>query len=125
MPQVRNKKRKKERFGERRGKIRAKERKNKQTFKRGEKGVVELFKHHTSSGVGTDSKPARFPQTLTAGVLRRTSYYSLWVEIYKRAVKSLISTECLAQNRMTGRGGGEKGYRREKWVDGKQEPSLL
>lgn len=32
----------------------------KKAFKRGEKGVTELFKHSTISRVSTDSKPASF-----------------------------------------------------------------
>lgn len=80
------------------------------SIQRGEKGVVELFKHQTSSGVGT-AKAARFSQTVTAGVLDGT-HYSLWVEIYKRAVKSLINAECLAENRMT-RWWGERLAERE------------
>lgn len=50
-------------------------------FRKAEKGVVDLFKLQISSGVGADSKPARFSLSLTAGVLNGTSYYSLWVEI--------------------------------------------
>ena len=72
-------------------KERENESKRDKAFRKGEKGVVDLFKLQISSGDGTDSKPARFSLSLTAGVLNGTSYYSLWVKIQKSAVKSLIS----------------------------------
>lgn len=62
-------------------KERENESKRDKAFRKGEKGVVDLFKLQISSGDGTDSKPARFSLSLTAGVLNGTSYYSLWVKI--------------------------------------------
>lgn len=66
---------------ERHGERKEKQAKESGHWEWGEIGV-ELLKHHTTSEVSTDFKPARHAQILAAGEINGTSYY--WLRFIKR-----------------------------------------